>query len=202
MEKQFLHAQMEKMHEGIELYSEIMNLFDQSDLNNPDDACRKAIDKFYIVRRMKKERKLYFYGFFEENKHNKDLNFETCLRYILEKTNRIETSFCSKMLHTINPMMPIFDKNVRLNLGIRSVPSIKDKESQCNIAVCIYKQLADKYHDYFQTQGYLEAIRLFDSYYPEYSDKISPVKKTDFFLWKFNKSELKELGMFSGFIGE
>lgn len=57
MEKQFLHAQMEKMHEGIELYSEIMNLFDQSDLNNPDDACRKAIDKFYIVRRMKKERK-------------------------------------------------------------------------------------------------------------------------------------------------
>ena len=170
MEKQFLHAQMEKMHEGIELYSEIMNLFDQSDLNNPDDACRKAIDKFYIVRRMKKERKLYFYGFFEENKHNKDLNFETCLRYILEKTNRIETSFCSKMLHTINPMMPIFDKNVRLNLGIRSVPSIKDKESQCNIAVCIYKQLADKYHDYFQTQGYLEAIRLFDSYYPEYSD--------------------------------
>lgn len=151
---------------------------------------------------MKKERKLYFYGFFEENKHNKDLNFKTCLRYILEKTNRIETSYCSKMLHTINPMMPIFDKNVRLNLGIRSVPSIKDKELQCNIAVCIYKQLADKYHDYFQTQGYLEAIRLFDSYYPEYSDKISPVKKIDFFLWKFNKSELKELGMFSGFIGE
>lgn len=99
-------------------------------------------------------------------------------------------------------MMPIFDKNVRLNLGICSVPSIKDKELQCNIAVCIYKQLADKYHDYFQTQGYLEAIRLFDSYYPEYSDKISPVKKIDFFLWKFNKSELKELGMFSGFIGE
>lgn len=202
MEKQSLHAQMEKMREGIELYSEIMNLFDQSDLNNPDDACRKAIDKFYIVRRMKKERKLYFYGFFEENKHNKDLNFETCLRYILEKTNRIETSFCSKMLHTINPMMPIFDKNVRLNLGICSVPSIKDKESQCNIAVRIYKQLADKYHDYFQTQGYLEAIRLFDYYYPEYSDKISPVKKIDFFLWKFNKNELKELGMFSGFIGE
>lgn len=98
--------------------------------------------------------------------------------------------------------MLLFDKNVRLNLGIRSVPSIKDKELQCNIAACIYKQLADKYHDYFQTQGYLEAIRLFDSYYPEYSDKISPVKKIDFFLWKFNKSELKELGMFSGFIGE
>lgn len=61
MEKQSLHAQMEKMREGIELYSEIMNLFDQSDLNNPDDLCRKVIDKFYIVRRMKKERKLYFY---------------------------------------------------------------------------------------------------------------------------------------------
>ena len=45
MEKQSLHAQMEKMHEGIEFYSEIMNLFDQSDLNNPDDAGIKAIDK-------------------------------------------------------------------------------------------------------------------------------------------------------------
>ena len=99
MEKQSLHAQMEKMHEGIELYSEIMNLFAQSDLNNPDDACRKAIDKFYIVRRMKKERKLYFYGFFEENKHNKDLNFETCLRYILEKTNRIETSLLKNVTY-------------------------------------------------------------------------------------------------------
>ena len=43
---------------------------------------------------------------------------------------------------------------------------------------------------------------MFDCYYPEYSDKISPVKKIDFFLWKFNKSELKELGMFSEFIGE
>ena len=106
----------------------------------------------------------YFYGFFEENKHNKDLNFETCLRYILEKTNRIETSFCSKMLHTINPMMPIFDNNVRLNLGIRSVPSIKDKESQYNIAIGIYKQLVDKYHNYFQTSGCLEALRLFDCY--------------------------------------
>ena len=60
---------MEKINEGIYLYSVILNLFDQSDLNNPDDACRKAIDKFYIVRRMKKERKLYFYGFFEENKY-------------------------------------------------------------------------------------------------------------------------------------
>ena len=59
MEKQFLHAQMEKMHEGIELYSEIMNLFDQSDLNNPDDACRKAIDKFYIVRRKKNENYIF-----------------------------------------------------------------------------------------------------------------------------------------------
>ena len=67
MEKQSLHAQMEKMREGIELYSEIMNLFDQSDLNNPDDACRKAIDKFYIVRRMKKMNENYiFNGFFEE----------------------------------------------------------------------------------------------------------------------------------------
>lgn len=96
MEKQSLHAQMEKMHEGIELYSEIMNLFAQSDLNNPDDACRKAIDKFYIVRRMKKERKLYFYGFFEENKHNKDLNFETCLRYILEKQIGLKHLFAQK----------------------------------------------------------------------------------------------------------
>ena len=106
------------------------------------------------------------------------------------------------MLHTINPMMPIFDNNVRLNLGIRSVPSIKDKELQYNIAIGIYKQLVDKYHNYFQTSGCLEALRLFDCYYPEYSDKISPVKKIDFFLWKFNKSELKELGVFSGFIGE
>lgn len=61
MEKQSLHAQMEKMHEGIELYSEIMNLFDQSDLNNPDDACRKAIDKFYIVRRMKKTKIIFLW---------------------------------------------------------------------------------------------------------------------------------------------
>ncbi|MEA4987707.1 MAG: hypothetical protein VB095_06580 [Anaerovorax sp.] len=70
-----------------------------------------CFDSFYRVRRNLKWRKLYF-KYFEEQKYNKEISFVDIITYLFKSTGKIEASFSSKMLATINPNMPIWDQYV------------------------------------------------------------------------------------------
>lgn len=53
----------------------------------------------------------------QKNKSQSNLTYEKALVDLRELTHRVDYSFTSKLLHTINPNMPILDKHLMRLLG-------------------------------------------------------------------------------------
>ena len=75
-------------------------------------------NSFYKVRRNANWRKI-FYKYFESIKDTKDIKYEDIITYLYKETGNVEASFSSKVLATINPNMPILDRNVLSNLNLK-----------------------------------------------------------------------------------
>ena len=63
-----------------------------------------------------------YFNFMEKYK-TKDVIFEEVLRYFHSSFGRIEASFSSKLMATINPDKPVWDEFVLKNLGIIKPPT-------------------------------------------------------------------------------
>lgn len=68
--------------------------------------------------------------------------FEDILDFLYESTGRIEASFASKMLATLYPNQPIWDKYVIHNL------ELKVSEKSLDVAVDVYEKMVEWYGQY------------------------------------------------------
>ena len=162
---------------GLESYADIMNYVRQTDVEKDMDF-QRIFNAFYRVRRNEEWRKVY-YHLFEELKE-KTPSFEYIIRYMFEKTGNIESSFSSKMLATLCPEKPIWDRYVVENLGLKLEG--KSKEEQLNNAIRLYADIEKWYEKFLETEKAKECIKVFDEALPDYR-WINPIKKIDCFLW-------------------
>lgn len=100
---------------GLDKYRYIM---EQVSITNVavDTDFQRTFNGFYVVRRNESWRKSY-YEYFESVKNGKP-TFKNIITYLYECTGNIEPSFSSKMLATIIPEKPIWDRYVVQNLNI------------------------------------------------------------------------------------
>ncbi len=84
------------------------------------------------------------------------------------------------MLATINPEMPIWDSKVLNCLGLENAWNSRHTVEN---AINIYNQILEWYKEYLKTEEAKHNIKVFDTWFPEYSKKISDVKKIDYILW-------------------
>lgn len=140
-----------------------------------------------------------FYQYLEENKTNRDISFETILRYLsgvehtVRKTGKnpggkaktVEASFASKMLATINRDHPIWDSQVLHFFQIKVDDRLtgEDKIRHC---VEIYRQMEQEITQFIHSPAGKECIALFDETFPNCRD-FSAYKKIDFYLWNLGK---------------
>ena len=82
-----------------------------------DQAYQRAFNSFYRVRR-NAEWQTTFFNLMERVKRRKP-GFRNLLAAIRESTGRLEVSFASKLLVTLDPSNPVIDSVVLKNLGIR-----------------------------------------------------------------------------------
>ena len=133
---------------------------------------------FYRVRRDNKWRKV-FYTYFESIKNKKDITFEEIVSYMYRKTGSIEASFCSKLLSTINPNMPIWDQFVLMNLKLKV--NGKTKEDKLKDTIRVYNQIVEIENNKLKEKDIQQSIKDFKEYFPEY--KLSDIKILDYILW-------------------
>ena len=100
---------------GLDKYQYIMEHVMKTDVSADEDF-QRIFNGFYIVRRNEEWRNVY-YSYFEKVKNSKP-TFEDIITYLFEKTGNVEPSFSSKMLATIIPEKPIWDRYVVQNLNI------------------------------------------------------------------------------------
>ncbi len=158
---------------GLEHYAEIMKRVRETDVSKDADF-QRVFNGFYKVRRNEEWRKCY-YQLFEKMK-TEYATFEDILDSLYESTGRIEASFASKMLATLHPNQPIWDKYVIHNL------ELEVSEKSLDVAVDVYEKMVEWYGQYIRSLNGQQCIKKFGEILPGYA-WISDVKKVDYFLW-------------------
>ncbi len=120
-----------------------------------------------------------YFNFMEKYK-TKDVIFEEVLRYFHSSFGRIEASFSSKLMATINPDKPVWDEFVLKNLGITKPATYSKNRIEKTVAV--YKQIEYFYDEFLQTMECQELVAIFDMHFP--NTKITKSKKVDLLLWQ------------------
>lgn len=169
---------LKKRKKAVGAYQELMDSYLAADIST-DMEFQKKFDGFYKIRRNAEWRKCYF-EYFERIKKMPVVTFPEILHYIYEETGRVEASFSSKMLATINPEMPIWDSIVLKRLGLK-LKGTTSEQKLANAEV-LYQEMVNWYLEFKKSQNAQEFIRKFDEAFPEYKD-FSGTKKIDFILW-------------------
>ena len=179
MEEKCIRTTLQKgaTKKGIDKYIKIMELFTKVNVSKDEEFQRKYND-FYKIRRNKQFRERY-YSIIENSKKDKPSLIKVLDE--LYKFGNLEVSFASKLLATIDPNLPVWDKYVLENFKI-SPPSRKlEKIERINQTNGVYESLKNKYKDLLEKDEGKLMIRIFNEYYP---NDISSIKKIDFIIWQ------------------
>ena len=169
---------------GLETYLNILEKFNTtSDLRNDSDF-QRMFNGYYKVRRNEKWRKSY-YDLFQlcKNLTPNQITFKDIIQTLYDKTGKVEASFTSKMLASIDVNKPIWDKNVLNYLELtHKGDSPKEK---IHSAIDVYHTIELKY----TTLEYQNFIATFNELLPSYKNRLSDTKKIDCFIWLLGMSK-------------
>ena len=169
-----MEIRFDRITPGIQKYTKLMQWVLETDVSRDMDF-QRFYNGFYRMRQRNSAFYTSYYQFFEENKHNQQLTFEDILHYLYGQTGQIHASFSSKMLATIRPEMPLWDKFVLQNLSLRApYPYEKNRFEK---VVQLYNYIIQWYSTE-ETQNYLA---IFNQHYPD--AVMTDTKKIDWILW-------------------
>ena len=170
---------------GIVEYLKIMDEFNK---NGITEKFKQHFKSFYVVR-FNTDWQNAFFGYFEEilrNSEKKNIAYANVLVDLYERTHRVEASFSSKLITTIDPNMPIYDSQIlefmiSQDLDIKPYSTIKEKQK--DNAIYNYKQIQDWFINFKNSEEGKAYIKRFNEILPKYADKLSDTKKIDFLIW-------------------
>ena len=163
---------------GLDKYRFLLEQVHKVDVSS-DEVFQRTFNGFYMVRRNKAWKKS-FYNLFERVKMANDVSFACILDEMYRLTGNVEASFSSKMLSTLKPEMPIWDRYVVQNLKLKLPSDYDSKRIQRTEE--LYEEIVVWYKNFLQTDNARQCIIEFDKVLPNYS-WISDAKKIDFYLW-------------------
>ncbi len=179
MEKREIAALVEKARKGIAQYLEIMQLFPSVNVAEDRDFQRK-FNTFYRIQRRPQIWYETYYSFFQQAKEHKP-TFNSVLDHLQRSLNRCEPSFSSKLIATLDPGQPVWDKFVLEFTKIkRPQYSSRNKHEEAKTA---YAHLQQWYQSFMKSADGQLIICTFNEMVPE-RDQIASLKKVDFVLWQ------------------
>lgn len=139
---------------------------------------QKRFSGFYRVRRDPQWKSQYF-RLLESSKPN-GIDFPEALREISQRCGRIEASFASKLVATLDPAKPVIDKFV-LEYFEMQLPRWGSSNREIKM-IELYGELCDRYRDLMNGPTGKRIQELFDFRYPDLG--LSELKKVDLVLWQ------------------
>ena len=183
-----------------ELIRTTYNDYDLSDKNTSADF-RKLFNGYYGIRYDEVWQQEY-YRIFQEMKvkenTEKEISYEEIVCKIFSATRRVEKSFASKMLATLNHENPILDSRVesclrKLGVDLEETETIIECEwfessfsdldrTKLSSVILEYRNLVKWYKEGLKPDDANELITCFDKAFPEYMH-FTEQRKIDYFLW-------------------
>ena len=171
----------EKLEIGLKKYQCIMNLFTACENFNHDFYFQKKFKGFYRVRRNQDFCDVYF-KFLNDHKVNEAITFGETLKHIYDKMNRVEASFASKLVATVNPNLPVWDKEVLNSIGSELNKSYVIDTDRIESCVEKYEAMKYWYNEKLASVEGEEFVEKFDNRYP--NTNLTNLKKIDLILWQ------------------
>jgi hypothetical protein len=160
-------------------YQFLMGQIWKSDVRE-DAVFQRTFNGLYMVRRGAAWREA-FYELFEANKKSADVSFDRILRDLHLATGRIEASFASKLLATVNAEMPVYDSWVRINMSLKLRTGVA---AQRIPELCKdYAGITSIYREMERRPEYAALRHGFDRALPSLQT-VSDTKKIDLLLWQ------------------
>ncbi len=173
-----------RIEKGLEQYKEIMTLFKCSNNIYKDEVFQKKYKTFYKLNAARRGDDFYnsYFKILKKAKNEGGIEIKYVLERLHHVENKKELSFASKLLATVNPKLPIWDKNVRFR--INEIGDIKLKNTYSSIEDCVkaYNSLITWYDNFMKTSDAKQMIFEFDAHFP--NQKITSIKKIDFIFWQ------------------
>ncbi len=176
----------------VSFYTDLMRIIRNDNEITP--VTRLAFERFYVMNQAglsKVWRDRYFEianKYLKRTKARNNLQFAELIKEIGVCNKSVQSSFTSKLLHTLNEDAPIYDKFVRAFLEVGDVKG-KTVEDRMKSAAENYEKIKNFYTDEENTKLRESMIEALIAECPE-AENISDTKKIDFVLWMLGKQGL------------
>ena len=176
--------------ESVDVYNFLKTEFKKSNVNE-NYLFQFVFRSFYRIDNagLTPEFKKEYFKILEQNRNEKQFDFEKVLRRLYSFPNRkgqntLQFSFATKMFNTIDDIMPIYDSEVAKMFSMS-----RPYQSEFEIKLDKYLDQLDKIQNGYEqiiNQNLLpETIELFDQVFKD--NKLSEMKKLDFIFWSAGK---------------
>ena len=172
-----IESALPRIARGLQKYMAIQERVLQTDVSQ-DRAFQRLYNGFYRVRRNVAWQQVYFERMEAEKTHPTE--FSGVLTALWDRLGRVEASFASKLVATLDPHQPVLDAFVLANVGLR-LPAAHQPHRLAETIRC-YAALQDRLSALLQADEGQEVLRCFDRAYPD--TPITPLKKLDLVLWQ------------------
>lgn len=164
-------------------YAYTQNQLQKVDVSN-DRKYQKTYNGFYRVRLPITEAYSTYYTLIEQNKNNNNVSLQAILNQLLEATGRVETSFGSKLLATVNPNVAPLDSVVLRHLSM-CLPSYTGQSNAVRIQQCVnvHNNLVIQMNHLITLPHFPKLRKEFQSRFPDYN--FTDVKVLDLLLWQY-----------------
>lgn len=160
-------------------YLNILKLFNEDEIIG--GKFQKAFNNFYGLNRFMNSKEC-FYAIFDDCKKSNSFDLVKILIELQKSTGRIEYSFVSKMCHTIDNNLPIYDNNIAKTFGF-GIHNNSDMEIKISRFLLFLKELEHHYSSIVANNLLEKSLKQFDENFP--SIQISLTKKIDFIIWTY-----------------
>lgn len=168
-----------KVKPGVQKYLALMDKLTSVDVAD-DRTFQRAYNGFY---RVKQRAPLWYEIYYRFMQQGKSLvpTFPDTLDYLYQATGRYEPSFASKLVATLDPDKPVWDKHVLQNLSVEA-PAYYSRTKLEDAKTC-YALMGSWYQGFLASEKGAKWIGLFNEHVLDHH-KITDLKKVDFILWQ------------------
>jgi|TARA_Y100001951_G_C11203323_1_gene218449 hypothetical protein len=149
-----------------------------------DQNYQRTFNGFYRVRLPITAAYATYYALIEQNKNNQNPSLQLILDTLFNATGRVETSFGSKLLATVNPNVAPLDSVVLGHLGLR-LPTSSGQSSNARILQCVnvHNNLVMCMNTLITLPQFQTLRSQFQNRFPGYH--FTDVKILDLLLWQY-----------------
>lgn len=177
---------LEKKKNDVDRYFYITSVFAQDEPISGNEEFKEAYKSFYVMRAAGLGQQ-HFEKYFEllDRRVN---NLETILNELyeiktLKQQNSLQFSFSTKLLHTLDNNLPIYDNQVKKTIGLPDTYNVQDSRyKKTKALLAYYENLKMIYRQLLEKTPIKKLIEDIRNHF-KWTDQITDVKILDFILW-------------------